>query len=752
MSDYDFKPLNDKEFEILCADLLGEVEGRRFERFKAGKDAGVDGRFFTTEGKEVILQCKHWSNTPIKQLIRALRTSEKPKLDKLKPHRYVLAVSNPLSRADKKAIQHVLDPHVLSESDIYGKEDLNGLLSDKTHIEQRHYKLWLHSSSVLGHIFHNAILGRSAFSLEEIIRSSARYVVTANHEAALKILDKRGVVIISGEPGVGKTTLADHLCLHYVAQDFAYLKISDDIREAESAFDPESKQIIYFDDFLGRNYLEALKGHEGNDITQFIRRIATNKNKRFVLTSRSTILSQGKFLIDNFEHGNVQKNEYELRIQSLTNLDKAQILYNHIWHSGLENEYIEQLYLNRRYRAIIAHKNFNPRLISYITDATRLEACPPDSYWDHIVRSLTNPSQVWDNSFNAQQDDFGRAIVLLVVLNGSALGENVLAEAYHRFLGLPENQNLHGRREFQSNIRLLTGSFLNRTVFAQGLSMIDLFNPSIGDYVLERYAGDVVALRQGMQSLRTFRSTITLRSLQGDGRLSKTDTKSICDALFENFSENGFEGASVSYVSALCDVYRGCGGFEGVASVALRTAVEFIRREGLGEATDNSFEVVEWSVRQNFVTPEQALSFIAGNVDVVNSKDEMQATSSLLLAIPDTTPKYGEIAESVRAHVLEVLSENFSDFIDVESAFSKVEYGDDGAASDQLERLIEDELIELGINFDANDIDRILESYDVAYELDRYFENAYDGNGDDRRSEGPAMLAIDEIDDLFDRG
>ncbi len=55
MADYDFKSLNDKEFEILCADLLGEVEGCRFERFKAGKDAGIDGRYFTDQGKEVIL-------------------------------------------------------------------------------------------------------------------------------------------------------------------------------------------------------------------------------------------------------------------------------------------------------------------------------------------------------------------------------------------------------------------------------------------------------------------------------------------------------------------------------------------------------------------------------------------------------------------------------------------------------------------------------------------------------------------------
>ena len=161
---------------------------------------------------------------------------------------------------------------------------------------------------------------------------------------------------------------------------------------------------------------------------------------------------------------------------------------------------------------------------------------------------------------------------------------------------MPENKNLHGRSEFQSNIRLLTGSFINRTVSPKGPATIDLFNPSIGDYVLKRYAGDVVALRLGMQSLRTLRSLITLRSFQADRRLSEADTKLICEALIEHLAENNFDDASVPYVSELCDVYRGCGGFKSKASVALRAAILFIINKGLGDATDDSFEVIKWGV------------------------------------------------------------------------------------------------------------------------------------------------------------
>jgi hypothetical protein len=746
MSDYDFRQLNDKEFEVLCTDLIGDLEGRRFDRFKPGKDAGVDGRFFASNGKEVVLQCKHWINTPTKQLIHRLITDERPKLDKLKPGRYILAVSNPLSRADKQAIYREFAPYLLSEDDIFGQENLNDVLKERPSIERRHYKLWLHTTSVLTHILNNAIFGRSEFSLSEIAESASRYVVTSNHAAALKILQTLGVVIITGEPGVGKTTLANHLCLHYVTEGFQYLKIADDIREAENVFESDTKQIIYFDDFLGSNYLEALRGHEGS-ITLFIRRVAANKNKRLVLTSRSTILNQGKQLIAAFEHQNIQRNEYELKIKSITDFDKAKILYAHIWNSGLSPKHVEQLYIDKRYRKVISHRNFNPRLISYITDPTRLSACPSADYWNYITASLSNPAQIWENPFTAQQDDFGRAIIVLVVLNGHPISEQALADAYHRYLSFPENATLRGRRDFLSNLKLLTGSFLNRLVSPDSPALIGLFNPSIADFILARFSGDVNAVRLGMLALQTWHSILALRSLRRDEQISTAATLSICEAVLASLEQRGFGHTSASYVIAVCQTYATCGGDK--HNQAVRGGMLFILSKTSGFSPDEAFHAVSWAVKQGVVSPEQALAFLDSTLAMASSEEEISSMLSLLSAIPKATCGRARVFDKARDQVIEALADNLETYVATDAAFSRVEeYADYATANEELMKLVEEKLDELGIPYDGADVLQALEHYDVEKGLDDYFHNSYD---DDRLSDAPAGLEIDEIDDLFER-
>lgn len=429
MNNYDFAALNDKEFEALVVDLLSEEHGVFVERFKPGKDAGVDGRWFAAGGGEIIIQCKHWLRSGYAALLKALTKKERPKLDRLEPDKYILATSVPLSRANKEEIAHAFSPY-LSVSDVLGPEDLNLLLARHPRVEERNYKLWLSSINTLGLLLNNAIIGRSRSELVLFREGAALYVTTEDYPRAWKHLNERRVLILTGEPGIGKTTLARQLVLEYVTRGYSLAVIEESISEAESVWSEDAKQTFYFDDFLGRTFLEALKAKQDSHITNFAHRVAKDPNKRFVLTSRTNILNQGMVLSDLFGKAVLVKNTYELCIGSLSRIDRARVLYNHIWHSDLQPTYVDKLYSEKRYREIIDHPNFNPRLIAFILDSDKISDIEPSKYWDYVESTLANPEDVWTHFFSAQMSQECRDLAFIVVLNGRDISEDDLRIAF----------------------------------------------------------------------------------------------------------------------------------------------------------------------------------------------------------------------------------------------------------------------------------------------------------------------------------
>lgn len=747
MQEYDFKALNDKEFEALCVDLIGSQLGKRFERFKPGRDSGVDGRFFTAPTEEMIIQCKHWANTPIEQLIRHLRTKELSKVEKLNPTRYFLAVSNPLSRADKKLLQTALAPHITNDSDIFGREDLNDLLSKNSEIELRHYKLWISSTTVLKHLLNKAIADRSSFALEEALANSQIYVLTSNHQNAIRKLEELGTVITTGEPGIGKTTLAEQLCLSYATQDFEVIKISDEIREAESLFEIEKKQAFYFDDFLGRNYLEALSGHEGSHIVNFMRRISKDKSsKRFILTSRSTILNQGKILIDLFKSQNIDKNEYELSASQLTEIDKAKILYNHMWHSGISAEHMDEIYLDKRYRTIISHRNFNPRLIRFILDPERITHVPASEYWTYITKTLRDPIDVWENPFNAQQDDFSRALTLIVSLNGRAVSEADLSEAYSRYISLPENSSLSGRRDFVTNTRHLTGSLLNRIIKPKTSDVFfDLFNPSLGDYLLKRYSHDTPTLRSAFICLRSNSSLSTLENLASNKIISASTHQSIRLEILRHASRLDFAGYHPEYIANAVVNIADHAVTHNVSAV-LDRAIAFV----CSEPTPTYFEFTALAFKlalpKKIITTERAIEFVIEACDKSPTIDELGSLLSIYKELPNDTP-----VDVLRCHLEEAIiayfEEHAHDEFEDSRVFGHQGYIDIQSAEENLSTIIVEKFAELGIDWDI-DHSSITDAYDVFSRRDNYFspdEQNYSRNYPRQHS------YIDEIDDLFAR-
>lgn len=754
MSDYDFKTLNDKEFEILCCDLLGSHLGFRIERFKAGKDQGVDGRFFSSNKNEVILQCKHWAGTPTIQLIKALKNNEKPKIEKLNPSRYILAISNKLSRTDKKSIASALAPHILHEDDIFGCEDLNDIIKLYPGVERNHYKLWMTTSEVLLNLLNNAIVGRSKEELDAIQDRFLRYVKTSNHQLAKEKIDQLHTIIITGEPGIGKTTLAGQICLDYAAQGYEFIKMSDDISEAEAVCDQDSKQIYFFDDFLGRNYLEALNGHEGSKITSFIRRISTNKNKRFVLTSRSTILSQGKFLIDLFRLNKTDRNEFELNIRGLSALDKAQILYNHVWFSGLSNEYIDVIHSNENYLGIVKHKNFNPRLISYITDPYRLKSIDSQEYWKFITNSLDNPSEIWTHPFDAQEDDFTRAIVILTAMNGRRISENSLADAYYDFISFSENNTMSGRRDFHSNLKLLTGSFLNRFVGRRGDIDLDLFNPSIGDFIIRRYSKDKSILRMSFISLKTIDSLTAFFGLFRDMKIRDAVAQEIICAVLKTASIREYEGYSFGYLlelaSSTIEKWGGISKFSPLIKKLCSHVQSNIDDLSLCESLLILFS---WAIINEAMPESAVVNFLKNNFASVSEDGEITACWELIEILDLDENAKEHLYEKFSSALQETIWDGLKDFVEIDEAFSSCDYGDYSDARYRLADLISDKLKKLGLPEDFIDSSELAQDYDIEIEMDNYFRNSYEPSYEKNQNiySYEVKSVDDPIHDLFNR-
>ncbi len=139
----------------------------------------------------------------------------------------------------------------------------------------------------------------------------------------------------------------------------------------------------------------------------------------------------------------IKNKELIIQIESLTDLDKAKILYNHIWHSNLDEDFIDEIYIDKRYKTIISHKNFNPRLINFITDYERIKYDSIDSnnYWEYIINKLNNPQDIWKNTFDEQSDEFIRIIVILTVFNGNKIEESKLRDAYYRYINISSLKN-----------------------------------------------------------------------------------------------------------------------------------------------------------------------------------------------------------------------------------------------------------------------------------------------------------------------
>lgn len=481
MSKYSFASLDPLEFEQLVLDLIERKLEVRCERFKAGKDDGIDGRF-RLNNSTAIIQCKHYINSTFSSLINNL-SKEAIKVSKLHPQKYILATSLGLTPSNKAAILRTI-PELKTTENILGQDDLAQLLSKYSDIERKHYKLWMVSTSVLQTVLNSGVYTKSDYELENIRDEFEYYAQTEFHNYAYEKLVKDHVVIITGLAGVGKTTLAKQLCFQSVGEKYEFIAISN-ITEAFDVYNSEIKQVFYFDDFLGSNFLSALQRNEDSEIIKFIKMIKKT-DTRLVLTSRSNILNQAYALSEKFERNKTSQCEYVIEIAKLSTYDRSNILYKTLSKATLEKELFHAFLNHDFFNKIVNHKSYNPRLLEFITNSEMRNSEKMDlpAYISWIKECFNNPEVIWEKPFLNQLDEISRRVVLLVASNTYQISESDLILAFDRWNLMQMNRPGVWANDFYTVIKPLCGYFLNRNIYNPDNIFYEPFNPSLTDFIL----------------------------------------------------------------------------------------------------------------------------------------------------------------------------------------------------------------------------------------------------------------------------
>ena len=483
---YDFSVLNDIDFEQMVNKLLiGKT--RVVEQYAEGRDSGIDGLACDIP-KGALIQAKHYLKSGFNQLKNKIEKDELPKIQKKRISCYVLATSLNLFQSQAEILRDLIKGAV-SNVVVLGAVSISSLLDNDTATLKSTVKLWATNADLVRAVLKPANMN-CFYELQNRWEGLNNvFVETPDVKNVVDSLEKNHVAVIAGEPGVGKTTLAEYICLLYYKEGFEVHFFEDEFSHDDyDLSDTEKKIVFYFDVFLGSTYYDCYSGKQESSIVNFLKRISKEKNKRFVLTSRTNIIQKACLYSQCYREYRLAKKAYIVSVGEYSDSTKARILYNHLLNSNMGANEIANIVKNKAYNAIIKHRNFNPRLIHFITKQENFEDSRQESYLEFVNKTLDDPKEIWENCFTRHLDASQRLLVQLVVANGGKIQESTLKDAYSRALVIMDIKKPdQERNDFEYVLGGCLRSILRSDIETFRNSkdtFVSVFNPSVSDYAL----------------------------------------------------------------------------------------------------------------------------------------------------------------------------------------------------------------------------------------------------------------------------
>ncbi|WP_027086604.1 restriction endonuclease [Cohnella panacarvi] len=504
---FNYSNLNDVEFEALCKDVMEKKLSKSLRLFSKGRDGGVDLTDDTYK-HNIIVQVKHYIGSSFSNLRSSLK-KEIEKVQRLNPKQYYICCGMQLTEGNINEIYEMFSGFMESDRNIITLKEVDEFLQQQENndVVRRHYKLWLYASNILNEIYNQDIFIDCESLLSDIDEESKFFVQTNVYGQCVEHLDKHGLLMITGGPGVGKTITSKMLVLFYASQGYRvrYSTNGDitDIKRSLSS-DRECKEIVLLDDCLGQHYFN-MKQTQENELLSLIKYIKLTTNKKLILNSRITIFNEAKERSIDFNKFFQERRirNYIINMNLITLLEKSRIFYNHLIFKAIPPEYYSNVRENKNYLKIVQHANYTPRIIEHVTLATNYHQVLPQKYFQYIINNLSNPTDIWKNEFERRLQNVDRAFLsILYSLTDTNVDYGVMRECFNmRLLKMKDID--HTLNNFDLVISRLNQSIIS--IFDnKGTRQIGVINPSVNDYLKNVFAKNVVELNEVRGSICYF--------------------------------------------------------------------------------------------------------------------------------------------------------------------------------------------------------------------------------------------------------
>ena len=483
---FNYRNLSDYDFELLCRDIMEKKLSKELRCFAPGRDGGVD----ITEkeqSNEVVIQVKHYLRSPYSQLKSSLQR-ELPKVQELAPTHYYVCCAKELTTDNINEIYGIFSDFMDEPQNVIDLEEIDKFLHEPENADvlEKHFKLWLESVEILEQVFNQNVFVDCESLLDDIDIEQQKFVKTGYYELCRNILEKDRMLLLLGNPGVGKTMTSKMLALYFAAKGYRIrYTTNNDLSDLKAALSKEKDrpEVLLLDDCLGQHYFRMQETKE-RELLALMRYIRMNPKKILIMNSRVTIFKEARERSSEFRYF-LDDEKLKIRtieMASLSREEKGQIFYNHLYFSGISDAYWKDIKTKKSYREIAVHPNYTPRLMEFVTKKSNYGGVEPEDYSQYILDCLDNPKELWKDEFCRKIAPQDRALMLtLYSLTDTMVEDKVLRRAFEGWTWkMPQLDRT--RNIYEESLKRLTDSML-RIIEDHGVRKIGVSNPSVNDFL-----------------------------------------------------------------------------------------------------------------------------------------------------------------------------------------------------------------------------------------------------------------------------